>query len=41
MGKGDLSSRIGLTIQQVLGMPADSWGAAAMQTPRPISEVIA
>jgi hypothetical protein len=41
VGKGDPSSRVGLTIQQVLGMSVDSWGTGAMQTSRPISEVIA
>ncbi|CAN7267449.1 DUF1552 domain-containing protein [Phenylobacterium sp. LjRoot225] len=40
-GKGDPSSRVGLTIQQVLGMPVTSWGDAAMQTNKPISEVMA
>lgn len=40
VGKGDPSSRVGLTIQQVLGMPVGSWGLGAMQTSRPISEVI-
>jgi hypothetical protein len=40
-GKGDPSSRVGLTIQQVLGMPISSWGDNAMKTSRPISEVIA
>ena len=40
VGKGDPSSRVGLTIQQVLGMPVDSWGLGAMQTSKPISEVI-
>jgi hypothetical protein len=40
-GKGDPSSRVGLTIQQVLGMPVGSWGLGAMQTSRPVSEVIA
>ena len=40
VGKGDPSSRVGLTIQQVLGMPVGSWGAGAMQTSRPISEVL-
>lgn len=40
-GKGDPSSRIGLTIQQALGMPVTSWGDAAMQTNKPISEVMA
>ena len=40
-GKGDPSSRVGLTIQQVLGMPVDSWGAGAMQTNKPVGDVIA
>ena len=40
-GKGDPSSRVGLTIQQALGMPVGSWGAGAMQTSRPIGEVLA
>jgi Protein of unknown function (DUF1552) len=39
-GKGDPSSRVGLTIQQVLGMPVGSWGDGAMKTSKPISEVI-
>lgn len=40
-GKGDPVSRVGLTVQQALGMPVDSWGAGAMKTSRPITEVIA
>ena len=39
-GKGDPSSRVGLTIQQALGMPVGSWGADAMQTSKPISEAL-
>jgi hypothetical protein len=39
-GKGDPSSRIGLTVQQALGMPVGSWGSGAMLTSKPISEVI-
>src|SRR4029077_12092416 len=39
-GKGDPSSRVGLTIQQVLGMPVSSWGDGAMQTSKTISEVV-
>lgn len=39
-GKGDPSSRVGLTIQQALGMPVSSWGAGAMATSRPIGEVL-
>jgi uncharacterized protein DUF1552 len=41
VGKGDPSSRVGLTIQQVLGMSVDNWGSGAMLTSRPISEVLA
>lgn len=39
-GNGDPSSRVGLTVQQVLGMPVTSWGEGAMQTSKPISEVV-
>ncbi|MCB2074400.1 MAG: DUF1552 domain-containing protein [Novosphingobium sp.] len=39
-GNGDPSSRVGLTIQQVLGMPITSWGEGAMQTSKPVSEVM-
>ena len=40
-GKGDPSSRVGLTIQQVLGMPVSTWGAGSMEASRPFAEVIA
>lgn len=40
-GNGDPSSRVGLTIQQVLGMPVTSWGDGAMHTSKPIVEVMA
>jgi hypothetical protein len=40
-GNGDPCSRVGLTIQQALGMSVGSWGVDGMQTSRPISEVIA
>jgi hypothetical protein len=39
-GKGDPSSRVGLTIQQALGVPVGSWGTGASLTSMPISEVI-
>lgn len=39
-GNGDPVSRVGLTIQQALGMPVSSWGAGAMETSRPIMEVL-
>jgi hypothetical protein len=38
-GKGDPCSRVGLTIQQALGMPVGSWGTEAMATSKPIGEV--
>jgi hypothetical protein len=40
-GNGDPSSRVGLTIQQTLGMPTTVWGEGAMRTSKPISEVMA
>jgi len=40
VGKGDPSSRVGLTIQQALGMPVQSWGLAAMKTSKTINEVL-
>jgi hypothetical protein len=40
-GKGDPCSRVGLTIQQVMGMPVTSWGDSALQTSKPITEVMA
>jgi hypothetical protein len=39
-GRGDPTSRVGLTIQQALGMPVSTWGDGAMQTSKPISEVL-
>jgi hypothetical protein len=39
-GKGDPISRIGLTVQRALGLPADKWGSASMQTSKAISEVL-
>ena len=40
-GNGDPSSRVGLTIQQALGIPVTEWGGGAMRTAKPIGEVIA
>jgi hypothetical protein len=39
-GKGDPISRVGLTIQQALGMPVGNWGTGAMATSKSIGEVI-
>jgi Protein of unknown function (DUF1552) len=40
VGKGDPISRVGLTVQQALGMPVGSWGGGAMATSKAIGEVI-
>ena len=40
-GRGDAVSRIGLTVQQALGMSVDHWGTGAMQTAKPVSEIVA
>jgi hypothetical protein len=39
-GNGDPSSRVGLTIQQTLGVPVSNWGEGAMRVSKPISEVM-
>jgi hypothetical protein len=39
--KGDPSTRVGLTIQQALGVPINSWGTDSMQTSKTITEVMA
>ena len=40
-GKGDPASRVGLTIQQALGLPLNSWGTDSMATSKSITEVLA
>jgi len=40
-GNGEPVTRIGLTIQQALGMQVESWGARSMATDRAVSEVLA
>lgn len=39
--KGEPATRVGLTIQQALGVPVNSWGTDSMQTSRTITEVMA
>jgi hypothetical protein len=39
--KGDPSTRIGLTCQQAMGVPVNSWGTDSMQTSKTITEVMA
>jgi len=40
-GNGDAVSRVGLTVQQVMGLPVDRWGTRSMETDRAVTEVIA
>ncbi|HEX4504775.1 MAG TPA: DUF1552 domain-containing protein [Alphaproteobacteria bacterium] len=39
-GNGDPVTRVGLTIQQVLGVPVSSWGAGSMQTSKSVTEIM-
>jgi hypothetical protein len=39
-GNGEPVSRIGLTVQQVMGVPIDGWGAGSMATKRPLNEIL-
>ncbi|ARS26115.1 DUF1552 domain-containing protein [Sphingomonas sp. KC8] len=39
-GAGQPISRVGLTAQQLMGVPADSWGQDAMRATRPIAEIL-
>jgi hypothetical protein len=40
-GKGDPISRIGLTVQQIIGISVDSWGTRSLATSKPIAELFA
>jgi hypothetical protein len=40
-GKGTPISRVGLTLQQVMGVPIDKWGTNSMQTNKSVSELVA
>jgi hypothetical protein len=40
-GNGDSVTRVGLTIQQILGVPVNSWGTGSMQTSKTITEILA
>ena len=41
VGKGDPATRVGLTVQQALGLPVNEWGADSMATSKTITEVLA
>jgi len=40
-GNGDPVTRVGLTVQQALGVPLSGWGAGSMQTSKSVSELMA
>jgi len=37
---GDPGTRLGLTVQQAMGLPVSAWGNASMETSKPIAEVL-
>ena len=40
-GNGEPVSRIGLTVQQIMGVPVSEWGSRSLLTSRPISALLA
>jgi len=40
-GAGDPVTRIGLTLQQIMGLSVDRWGSGSMETNRAVSEIFA
>jgi len=40
-GIGDPTTRVGLTVQQAMGVPTDRWGALSNNTNKPITELLA
>lgn len=40
-GSGDSIARIGLTVQQAMGVPVERWGKTSMETNRTITELVA
>ncbi|MBY0511903.1 MAG: DUF1552 domain-containing protein [Rhodospirillaceae bacterium] len=39
-GNGDAATRAGLTLQQVMKVPVERWGSGALETAKPISEIL-
>ena len=39
-GSGEPITRVGLTMQRAMGLPAESWGLDGMNTKRPVSEIL-
>ena len=40
-GKGDSIARLGLTVQQAMGVQVEKWGKLSMETNRTITELVA
>ena len=39
--KGDPATRVGLTVQQIMGVPASSWGTESLETSKTFTELLA
>ena len=39
-GGSTLATRLGLTVQQIMGVPVDAWGEGGLHTNKPISEIM-
>jgi hypothetical protein len=39
-GNGDVVTRVGLTLQQVMKVPVDKWGTGSMATSKPLTEIL-
>ena len=40
VAKGDTVSRVGLTVQQAMGVPVSQWGSESNMTAKPFSEIL-
>ena len=40
-GESSPVTRVGLTVQQAMGIPIDKWGSGSMATAKPVSEILA
>lgn len=40
-GRGDVATRLGYTVQRVMGLPVAEWGSGSLQTSREITEILA
>jgi len=39
-GNGEPVSRIGLTVQQIMGLPVSEWGSRSLQVSRPVGGLV-